>query len=156
KRFVLPLPLLFLFEVQVLDVSQLPRVGELGYDLYTGVSLARATSLRELEPSQEITWPSRITFVGESTQLCLHEDADGEPLVQRDDGPLYHALRRHSPSDESMPTLGMRMLVKPGVQWAAGTLHFEGDTCTWMDTTLGCCTCWIVGTLKECDLVAAC
>ncbi|ERM93873.1 hypothetical protein AMTR_s00139p00052040 [Amborella trichopoda] len=75
-------------DVHVLDVSQHPRVGELGSDLYTKVSLARATSMGELEPRQEITWPSRITFEGESALLHLHEDADGGPLIHRDGIPL--------------------------------------------------------------------
>ncbi|ERN17901.1 hypothetical protein AMTR_s00047p00225800 [Amborella trichopoda] len=58
----------FFFAVRDLDVNQLPCVGELGSNLYTGVSLARAASLGEL---QEVSWPSRITFARESTELYL-------------------------------------------------------------------------------------
>ncbi|ERM95479.1 hypothetical protein AMTR_s00008p00266580 [Amborella trichopoda] len=112
----------FFFVVQVLHVNQLPRVGELGSDLYIGVSLARAASLGELEPTQDISWPSRITFAGEGAELCLYGDADGEPLIDRDDTTLYHALHMHSPFDESMQTLGKRMLAKPGLQWATCAL----------------------------------
>ncbi|ERM97560.1 hypothetical protein AMTR_s00200p00030510 [Amborella trichopoda] len=107
--------------VQVLNVSQLPHVGKLGSDLYTAVSLAWETSLGELEPSQEITWPSHITYEGESTQLCnCQEDEDvGSSTSWADESQRVEAIKASkkavSPLRRSKGIcMTLRLLVRAG------------------------------------------
>ncbi|ERN10389.1 hypothetical protein AMTR_s00026p00135910 [Amborella trichopoda] len=105
----------------------LPCEGELGTNSYTDVSFIRQTSLGFIKPTQEIEWHLSITFVGKYAQLCRYEDASGEPLIQRDGVPLYHALHRSFYSSRDLPTLRKRMLMRMNFHWATGALRFEGE-----------------------------
>ncbi|ERN05673.1 hypothetical protein AMTR_s00006p00179530 [Amborella trichopoda] len=113
-------------QVKILDVSQLPREGELGTNSYTGPYFVRGTSLGFIHLSQEIEWPLSITYVGEDVWLCRYEGANGEPLIQRDGRP-YHALHMDFDSSEDLPTLGKRILARIDFRWAADALRFEGE-----------------------------
>ncbi|ERN09138.1 hypothetical protein AMTR_s00014p00175850 [Amborella trichopoda] len=58
-------------QVSILEVNQLPRLGELGTNAYTGASFTRSTTLGVLETTQKLGWSLSITYICEDAQFSV-------------------------------------------------------------------------------------
>ncbi|XP_020528084.1 uncharacterized protein LOC18442492 isoform X2 [Amborella trichopoda] len=117
----------FLTNNDVPMVKNLPKLGELGTDTFTGVSLVRGEPIWLVEPAYALEWPLSVTFASETTRFHVRESDDGASSVQDDGIPLFHFLHRDLASSEDLPTLGKRMAKTRGLVWSPSGLRMQGE-----------------------------